>query len=163
MNQANFNSCNVLRPYKRRLPKIVDKECPKSTVKAIVDRIIKARIGIERMDNPLLLINPLDMYLVFNRKLHVYRRSVGISTASIELLLFVYREFLLNGNAVTSYFIARTITSKPDPSSEALNIRYKLDIMVGKGLLVMMGQNDKQAYLYIPSVKAIDDIENIFK
>jgi len=125
-----------------------------STKNALNDKIEE----VLRMDKPLNSIGLTESYLILCRNSFVYRRKVGISSASMELLIYVYVEFKKSGKGVTSYTVSRDYNFY---RSELQNCRNKLNKLEDKGLLVKAGFSESGGVVYIPSLRAIEELQSI--
>lgn len=135
---------------------------PKSVLKLVKCSYNKGLKGKKNLDNPLLYNSPLNRYVNMLSRITLYRRRVTLSVATLDLLFYIYSLYVVSNTAVTVYGMAREFGKDATLGSEMANVRNKVRILVRKGLLIVVGKTVNNADLYIPSAKAIDDIENIF-
>lgn len=101
------------------------------------------------------------VYLKIINNMFLYRRRNKLTTEAMELLIYCYLVFLRHSEGVTSQRVCRDYNK--DSDSELQSARNKLNTLERKGYLLKIGKTFGGAFLYIPSVKAIDDLKNIFK
>lgn len=119
----------------------------------------KALKEVKKRDNPLISINSTEWYIRMINKMMVWRRKNGISAEGSELLLYVYSVFKEKGSGVTSYMVCNTYyLSKDVKGSELQNCRKKLVTLEKRGMLSKLGKSAFGSYVYVPSVKAIEEI-----
>ena len=147
--------------YKYKPTNLESENAVKHLKKATIKKVKEVKRDFKPLDKTLINESPLSFYLKISKKLHVYRRKECITAVALELLLFVYTDYIKSGESVNSYGIAKQLVDKADCSIEAMNIRSKLNTLVDRGLLVKGGRNKQKAYLYFPSVKCIEDLQSI--
>jgi len=162
MNTAIIDTNPIKKPYKHRPTNKEALEATKHLKKATIKKVNEIKADFKKVDKPLLNDSPLGIYLKVGKLLHIYRRKERITATGLELLLFVYSEYLSTGYSVNTYSMAKQLVNKPDCSIEARNIRDKLNVLVTRGLLVRGGRNSQKAFLYFPTVKCIEDLQSIF-
>lgn len=136
-----------------------------TTVLTQVNKCLKAvKKGLRdknSLDNPSYsTITTID-YLKFSNNMFLFRRRCGLSSEAIDLLIYCYLVFKDNGEGVNSMRVCKDYNNAAN--SELQSVRSKLNNLEAKGYLVKLGKTVFGSYLYIPSVKTIEDIENIFK
>lgn len=135
---------------------------PKSVLEVVKQSYKRSR-KVNMLDNPLLSHSPALKYVKMITSITEYRRFYNISVVGLEMLFYIYSLYVSGNTGVTIYGLSKVFNKYVKVSSEMNNTRKKIRVLQSKGLLVNVGKTVNNADLYIPSVKAIEDIENIFK
>lgn len=156
--QANLRPYETLNTQNGTTVRIKDK----STLE-VVKRCYKRKGQAKRLDNPLISHSDAHRYIFICRNIAEYRRVLGLGIASMEMLVYIYGLYLHTNTGVTVYGLTNKFKDSSVHRSEMLNTRKKVKHLLSRGLLINVGKSGNNADLYIPSVRAIEDIENIFK
>lgn len=155
--QANIRPYELLNTQSGTTVRVKSK-----SVLEVVKRCYKRGKEAKRLDNPLIPHSDSHRYIFICCNVAEYRRDLGLGSASMEMLIYIYGLYLQANMGVTVYGLTNKFRDSSVHRSEMLNTRKKVKHLLNKGLLVNVGKSGNNADLYIPSERAIEDLKNIF-
>ena len=143
---------------------------PKSSKVKVIKSIKKAKSSVlgvlidkEVLDNPSYNLSATNSYVKMVKRLMGYRRKYRISPEASEMLIYIYSLYMDNNAGVTVYSIAKVFSTGVSVTSELTSVRNKIQALEAKGLMLNIGSSKSGSFIYIPTVKAINDLSELFK
>lgn len=115
----------------------------------------------KKRHNPSKDFNLTNQYLKVLSWLIGFRKRNGLTPECCELLIYVYTFYVDSSKGLTCYAIAKMLRGHSDVGSELRNTQRKLSSLVDKGLVCVVGSSDNGAYVYVPSVRTIEELREI--
>jgi hypothetical protein len=129
--------------------------------RALLPTVKVKKRKIKSLDKPQFQTPITDNYIDNIIPLTVYRRSVGITPQALETLLCIHSYYKDGVNGVTVFMLSKLFRGCSDVRSELGSVNKRIVSLVAKGLICAIGKSDNNALLYVPTSKAIEDINNL--
>ncbi len=86
-----------------------------------------------------------------------------VTSAALDVLLITYAYYTDKGLGITSWSIAMHCASAPhNVEAEMRGCRSKIATLNRKGLVMKLGRSARGADLYCPTLRAIEELNEIF-
>jgi len=116
-----------------------------------------------KADNPPSFQIPAVGYLHICNKLFVWRRKHKVTSEALDVMLMTYAYYADKGLGVTSWSIAMHCASAVhNVEREMQGCRKKLGTLSRRGLVMKLGKSSRGADLYCPTLRAIEELNEIF-